>query len=301
MMFFNRSIFFLLLIATYIVSGQESATLESNSGVSAGECTETSATESAKQDVIAASVSKEKNNPSPKKADEAIIDKEAEGIVQNGGEKEENRTSKPHEIEVPVQSGPFIDLLGERLYSLEMIDESRAQMHAHYTNEVLRGKKVVGLYFSADWCGPCKQFTPELVSFYNKMNARRGRKDEFEIIWISRCRDAQSYGQYFTHMNWLALPFEESAGQRGQALSDKYKVKGIPSLVLLDEIGNVITTEARNKIPVDKAGIGFPWRNPMATLYVNLVPQAFRLLLKNSFEKITGNALQALKGALGRK
>eukprot|EP00814_Leptocylindrus_danicus_P015281 CAMPEP_0116019318 /NCGR_PEP_ID=MMETSP0321-20121206/9170_1 /TAXON_ID=163516 /ORGANISM="Leptocylindrus danicus var. danicus, Strain B650" /LENGTH=55 /DNA_ID=CAMNT_0003489875 /DNA_START=271 /DNA_END=435 /DNA_ORIENTATION=+ len=52
---------------------------------------------------------------------------------------------------------------------------------------------------------------------------------------------------------------EEAMGERGSKLSERYKVKGIPSLVLLDEVGAVITTDARNKIPADKAGIGFPW------------------------------------------
>ena len=99
-------------------------------------------------------------------------------------------------------------------------------------------------------CGPCRQFTPDLVNFYDKMNARRGKKDEFEIIWVSRCRDVDSFGQYFTHMKWLALPPQEAMGQRGQYLGEKYKVKSIPTLVLLDEIGNVITTDARNKIPM---------------------------------------------------
>ena len=50
-----------------------------------------------------------------------------------------------------VQSGPFVDLLGDTLLSLEMIDETKAQVHQHPTNVALDGKKVVGLYFSADW------------------------------------------------------------------------------------------------------------------------------------------------------
>jgi nucleoredoxin len=91
------------------------------------------------------------------------------------------------------------------------------------------------------------------------MNARRGKKDQFEIVWVSRCRDIDSFSQYFTHMKWLALPPEEAMGPRGQRLSNMYKVKGIPSLVLLDEVGQIITTDARNKIPQDKAGIGFPY------------------------------------------
>ena len=50
-----------------------------------------------------------------------------------------------------VQSGPYIDLLGDVLLSLQMVSETQAQVHQHYTNEALSGKKVVGLYFSADW------------------------------------------------------------------------------------------------------------------------------------------------------
>lgn len=52
----------------------------------------------------------------------------------------------------PVQSGPLIDLLGPKLQSLD-IDETAqsATVKEHYTNEILAGKKVIGLYFSADW------------------------------------------------------------------------------------------------------------------------------------------------------
>jgi len=195
----------------------------------------------------------------------------------------------------PVQSGPLIDLFGEQLISLKMVDETHAQIEPHYTNEALAGKKVIGVYFSADWCGPCRSFTPELVSFYDKMNKRRGKKDQFEIIWVSRCRDVKSFGQYFTHMNWLALPPEEAMGPRGNALAELLKVKGIPHLVLLDELGNVITYDARNKLPTDRSGIGFPWRNPLATVYVTLVPKSLRLMVKSQMDGIKGKVAGLLK------
>lgn len=53
--------------------------------------------------------------------------------------------------EAPLQVGPFIDLLGPQLLSLEMLDATHAQLVPHHTNKALNGKKVVGLYFSADW------------------------------------------------------------------------------------------------------------------------------------------------------
>lgn len=61
------------------------------------------------------------------------------------------QAEEAQEITEPVQSGPLIDLLGTKLQSLEIIDQSSAQVKEHYTNEALSGKKVIGLYFSADW------------------------------------------------------------------------------------------------------------------------------------------------------
>lgn len=65
--------------------------------------------------------------------------------------------------------------------------------------------------------------------------------------------------------------------------------------MLLDEIGNVITTDARNKIPMDKAGIGFPWRSPISVLVSALVPKSMRLLMKSQVSEV----VDLLKKVLG--
>lgn len=208
------------------------------------------------------------------------------GSSANSGE---FRNITVNDTQIPYQIGPLVDIFGQQLLSLEMMNDTSAALRPSLTSDALRDKKVIGLYFSADWCGPCRKFTPELVSFYNKMNQRRGKKNEFEIVWISRCRDVHSYGQYFTQMGgWFALPPEEAMGARGSMLSDKYKVKGIPTLVLIDDLGQVITRDGRNKIPQDKAGIGFPWRNPIATLYMTVIPRSLRLLVRLQVESVTG-------------
>jgi len=55
------------------------------------------------------------------------------------------------------------------------------------TEIALHGHAVIGLLFSADWCRQCSVFTPVLERLYL---ARR--TDQFEIVLVSRCREAKA-------------------------------------------------------------------------------------------------------------
>ena len=98
-------------------------------------------------------------------------------------------------------------------------------------------KKLIGLYFSASWCGPCRKFTPNLVSFYNKNAAAH---PEFEVLFVSADKSAPAMEGYMRDMQmpWPALSFDKVAGN--EALR-KYAGSSIPCLVVVDESGKVIS------------------------------------------------------------
>jgi len=67
---------------------------------------------------------------------------------------------------------------------------------------------VVGLYFSAHWCPPCRGFTPKLIEFYKKMSGK-----DFEVVFVSSDKDESQFNEYYGSMPWLALPFINRDGK----------------------------------------------------------------------------------------
>merc|ERR1712227_1030342 len=109
--------------------------------------------------------------------------------------------------------------------------------------EALEGAELVGVYFSAHWCGPCRGFTPKLITFH-KMLAEEGVN--FPIIFASSDTDEASFQDYFKDMPWLAFPHGD---QRIKALNKKFEVNGIPWVVVLDKQGNLVMNEADTDVP----------------------------------------------------
>jgi nucleoredoxin len=124
----------------------------------------------------------------------------------------------------------------EELLGAELVDAKGDKVEA----SSLEGK-VIGLYFSAEWCGPCKMFTPQLVEFRDRHD------DKFEVVFVSSDRSAEDQEAYMKDydMEWPAIPFDSPLRQE---LGAKYGIRGIPSLVIIDDQGNLITKDGRSEI-----------------------------------------------------
>lgn len=103
--------------------------------------------------------------------------------------------------------------------------------------------KLLGLYFSAHWCPPCKAFTPILAEAYMEWK-EKGRS--IEIVFISSDRDDKEFQGYYNEMPWLAI--ELSNKDAVKLLKNRFDVKGIPFFVILDENGNVVDNQARASV-----------------------------------------------------
>jgi thiol-disulfide isomerase/thioredoxin len=119
----------------------------------------------------------------------------------------------------------------------------------------LKSNKVIGIYFSAHWCPPCRGFTPILGEKYKAL--KEAGKD-FEIVFVSSDRDESAFKEYHSEMPFVALPY----GKRDEKekLSEHFGVRGIPTLVFIDgDTGEIITKNGRSPISAPTFIEDFPY------------------------------------------
>ncbi|WKY01770.1 hypothetical protein Q1695_015629 [Nippostrongylus brasiliensis] len=112
---------------------------------------------------------------------------------------------------------------------------------------------VRGLLFGAHWCPPCRQWVKQLIPVYEKMKASG---ISLEIIFCSSDRTQEAFDQFTAQMPWPAFSYDPS---KTIALTRVYNISGIPSLILLDSNGKVITNHGRSSLLEDPTGRYFPW------------------------------------------
>jgi nucleoredoxin len=133
-----------------------------------------------------------------------------------------------------------------RLALREVISNTGEGVHVR---DALGSKTITALYFSAQWCGPCKAFTPKLIEFY------RAHHRDMEVVFVSSDSSADKFKAYFKTMPWLAIPFEND--DQIAMLMKAFRVRSIPTLLLFNAAGELLSANGIDLITSHPEG--FPW------------------------------------------
>ncbi|MBX7165414.1 MAG: TlpA family protein disulfide reductase [Pirellulales bacterium] len=98
---------------------------------------------------------------------------------------------------------------------------------------------VVLVDFWATWCGPCVAELPKVQALYEQYHAQG-----FDVVGISLDRDREDLEAFLAErrLAWVTL-FED--GVERHPLAEKYGVRAIPTAILVDRDGKVISQQAR--------------------------------------------------------
>uniref|UniRef100_A0A8C2XPH4 Thioredoxin-like fold domain-containing protein n=1 Tax=Cyclopterus lumpus TaxID=8103 RepID=A0A8C2XPH4_CYCLU len=128
----------------------------------------------------------------------------------------------PKGLEFPWGPKPFAEVVAGPLLRNNRQTADSSSLEGHY----------VGVYFSAHWLWCCR-------------------------LVLSPFRSEESFQQYFSEMPWLAVPYSDEA--RRSRLNRLYGIQGIPTLILLDAEGHMITRQGRVEVLNDPECRLFPW------------------------------------------
>jgi nucleoredoxin len=94
--------------------------------------------------------------------------------------------------------------------------------------------KYYVFYYTASWCGPCQQFTPSLVQWYEE-----NKNDNFELVLISSDSDEAAMEGYAAKKK---MPWPQLKMRKVQDFKKSFEhgVRGIPSVMVCELDGKLL-------------------------------------------------------------
>ena len=169
-----------------------------------------------------------------------------DGTVVTKGGRGDIGTHGPAALEFWSQS--VLDMLKDK--KLQKSDGSQVSMES-----ILSSKSLIGFYFSAHWCPPCRAFTPKLKEFYDE-----AKNEGLEIVFISADQDKKAMEDYMkeSHGDWLAV---EHGSDLSKQLPMKFGVEGIPTLAIVKADGTIITDDGVSAVMEKGSDAIKDWKN----------------------------------------
>ena len=93
--------------------------------------------------------------------------------------------------------------------------------------------KVIMLNFWATWCPPCRREIPSMQSIYKDLG-----KSGFTVLAVNEFEDPDHVFAYTGQLN--VFPTFPILFDRDSTVSQSYKVKGLPTTVLIDKQGRIV-------------------------------------------------------------
>ncbi|MCA9221778.1 MAG: TlpA family protein disulfide reductase, partial [Planctomycetales bacterium] len=105
--------------------------------------------------------------------------------------------------------------------------------------------KVVLVDFWATWCGPCRREMPHVRELHQKLKERG-----FDVVGVNLDQDEEALARYLEDND---APWVNLVGERSQELAQQYGVRGIPTMILVDQNGTIVATSHQVGTLVEKA------------------------------------------------